>query len=435
MITNERQYKITKAQAQQFSEAVEKFDQTSLVAQGVDPVIATAQRSSLVAQLGELNREIDEYEKLRSGAVTQLTVNKLLDIGDRLIAARIARGLSQRDLAERLEMKEQQIQRYEQERYLTANLTRIADIAEALGLEFHATFEIAAAPTTGNADRRLNSVLRFDPRKLPIREMKKRGWLHEVGQSKSMASSTDAELAAAFVFHACGASHIPSLQRQHVRVGGKYNEHSLLAWKARILQKARRLSNKISGATQLDAVFIQQLSELSNRPDGPVQAVRKLRERNVLVVFEKHLTGTHLDGAAMMLDNAVPVIGMTLRLDRLDNFWFVLLHELGHVVLHRDRGLQDGFFDDDSAKSLERTEAEADEFAQNSLIRNEVWKRSFVRFAKSRDEVIEFANRLKISPAIVAGRICRDRDYSLFPDLVGQGEVSKLILAAGLLEE
>jgi HTH-type transcriptional regulator/antitoxin HigA len=49
--------------------------------------------------------------------------------------------------------------------------------------------------------------------------------------------------------------------------------------------------------------------------------------------------------------------------------------------------------------------------------------------------VVQFAQKHKLSPSIVAGRIRRERaDYSLFPDVVGQGEVSKLISAAGMLE-
>jgi HTH-type transcriptional regulator/antitoxin HigA len=69
---------------------------------------------------------LSAYEKLKSGRVTRLFPASVKDIGQTLIEARIAQGLSQRMLADRLGMKEQQIQRYEQERYQAASLSRLA---------------------------------------------------------------------------------------------------------------------------------------------------------------------------------------------------------------------------------------------------------------------------------------------------------------------
>jgi HTH-type transcriptional regulator/antitoxin HigA len=175
---------------------------------------------------------------------------------------------------------------------------------------------------------------------------------------------------------------------------------------------------------------------LSERADGPQKAVALLRECGVAVVFEEHLPQTHLDGAAMLLDDTIPVIGMTLRLNRLDNFWFVLLHECAHIILHADRGLRDGFFDDEGSPALAAVEKEADEYARNALISSEVWKGSLVRFTASSEQVIQFAKKNKVGVAVVAGRIQRDRqDYTLFSELVGRGEPRKLISAAGYWEQ
>jgi HTH-type transcriptional regulator/antitoxin HigA len=165
-----------------------------------------------------------------------------------------------------------------------------------------------------------------------------------------------------------------------------------------------------------------------------------LRERGVIVVFEDHLPRTHLDGAALLLENNVPVIGMTLRYNRLDNFWFVLLHEIAHIIRHRKK-LEEGFFDDMDAKDdggdiVE--EREADEYALEWLIPGEVWRASLVRFTTSRDAIIQFASRQGVSPAIVAGRIRRERakqgGYRLFADLVGEGAVRPLLQQAGYVE-
>ena len=137
----------------------------------------------------------------------------------------------------------------------------------------------------------------------------------------------------------------------------------------------------------------------------------------------------------MMVNGDTPIIGLTLRHDRLDNFWFTLLHELGHVFLHRDQGLRDGFFDEEGAPSVDKLEKEADSFAESAFITNEVWAKSFVRFTRDKNQVIEFAKNHGISSAVVAGRIRRERkDYTIFSELVGQGELRKMMSSAGYLE-
>ncbi len=437
MITNERQYKITKAQAQKFRDALGQFSEIDLARQGLDPVIIAAQRSSLEQQLADLQADLARFEKLRSGNVRQLPVANIAEIGVRLIEARIVQGLSQRELGERLGMKEQQVQRYEQDHYLTANLTRCAEVAEALGVDLHAHIDVRQPSLFDRlVPQQQDSEITFDPAKLPVKEMKKRGWLEEVRLLYADSSQSDHDLAAAFVREASRGRQLLALHKQHIRAGSTQDEYALMAWKARVLWKARRLDVVRHRRPTLDIAVVRRLAELSEQADGPQQAVALLRERGVAVVFEEHLPQTHLDGAAMLLDDAVPVIGMTLRFNRLDSFWFVLLHECAHILLHADRGLRDGFFDDERAPALEAVEKEADEYARNALIPSEVWKGSFVRFTASSEQVIQFANKNKVGVPVVAGRIRRERDdYTLFSNLVGQGEPKKLISAAGYWEQ
>jgi HTH-type transcriptional regulator/antitoxin HigA len=131
-----------------------------------------------------------------------------------------------------------------------------------------------------------------------------------------------------------------------------------------------------------------------------------------------------IDGAAFLIDGA-PVIGMTLRRDTIDNFWFTLLHEIAHVVLHYRTGLSAGFFDDDvTRREVDELEDEANAFAGNLLIPDEVWTRSPARIARTTEPVEKLAQRLGIHPAIVYGRIRLERgDYSLFPNKIGHGLV------------
>jgi HTH-type transcriptional regulator/antitoxin HigA len=437
MITNERQNRITKSQVERFRAALTDFNEIDLVRQGIDPVIIAAQRAALEQQLAELEAEIANYENLRSGRVKRLFPENITDIGEKLIEARIAKGLSQKGLGERLGMKEQQIQRYEQERYLTANLTRVAEVAEALQLDLFAFLETREDTVRDKIAPNLKGIIGFDLTKLPVKEMKKRGWLEQMPMLPTMAPLADDDLAAAFVSQGFQGQWRPSLQKQHVRMGSEQDPYALLAWKAQVLLKARRISAGLQGGHQTFDVHaaIKRLVALSALPDGPIKAADVLRENGIILVFEKHLPATYLDGAAMLLEDGVPVIGLTLRFDRLDNFWFVLLHEVAHVVLHRERGLREGFFDEDQAAPQDKLEQEADEFANSAFIPAEVWHRAFVRFTASSEQVKQFALERKVGPAIVAGRIRRERgDWTLFGELVGTGTVRNLVKSAGYLE-
>jgi transcriptional regulator with XRE-family HTH domain len=135
MITNERQLQITRGQIDRFTAALDAINQGSLVDSGLDPLLQDAQRDSIAAQLEEMRREIEEYEQLKAGEITHFDFSSLAALPDILIRARIAAGLSQKDLALRLDLKEQQVQRYEASRYEGAGFQRIAEIFEAIGLK------------------------------------------------------------------------------------------------------------------------------------------------------------------------------------------------------------------------------------------------------------------------------------------------------------
>ena len=102
-------------------------------------------REGIESQLQELREEIAEYEALRSGKTTVWELDSLKDLPDALIRARIASGLTQHELAARLGLKEQQIQRYEATRYAGVSLDRIDEVASALGLKITESVLIGAS--------------------------------------------------------------------------------------------------------------------------------------------------------------------------------------------------------------------------------------------------------------------------------------------------
>ena len=132
MITNEKQYRITRNKAKGFAQAIKEFDAAANERLDVHPRLVEAEREAMQSQLADLQEELDEYERLQSADLSIISVKSFDDLADGLIKARIAARLSQRALADRMEIKEQQIQRYEAERYASASYKRMCQVAHAL---------------------------------------------------------------------------------------------------------------------------------------------------------------------------------------------------------------------------------------------------------------------------------------------------------------
>jgi transcriptional regulator with XRE-family HTH domain/cytidylate kinase len=133
MVKNERQYRITKSEAQKFRLAIERLESKPLDPE-VHPLLAKAELDGLRSQLEELDEDIRQYEALRSGEQKIAPINSIQDIPQRLIEARIRAGLTQEELAQKIGLKPQQLQRYEATDYGSASLTRVSEIAEVLNV-------------------------------------------------------------------------------------------------------------------------------------------------------------------------------------------------------------------------------------------------------------------------------------------------------------
>ena len=147
MIKTERQYQITKAQAEKFEAALRQAEARSYP----DPLLAQLERDALRSQFEELRDQLEEYDRLRSGSVREISVDTLDQLPQALIKARIAAGLSQKELADRLGLKEQQIQRYEATDYSTAGLSRVGEVVKALGSVIQSKVTIPPATPTASA--------------------------------------------------------------------------------------------------------------------------------------------------------------------------------------------------------------------------------------------------------------------------------------------
>jgi len=140
MLKNERQYKYARAHVARLRDLLADLEsrphQDRESAELLDLEVEAVR-----AQIAEIEPQIDEYETLRSGEWDAENTVTLASLPDVLVKARIASGMTQRELAERLDMKEQQIQRYEATGYMSASLKRLRVVADALGLEDRAVIE------------------------------------------------------------------------------------------------------------------------------------------------------------------------------------------------------------------------------------------------------------------------------------------------------
>ena len=135
MIRNERQYRITKAQAQKLQSALMQLKAGVGGDAHVHPRLRQAEMDALESQWESLQTEIAEYEALLNGRQKSFSLNSFDELPRALIKARIASGLTQRELAGRLGLKEQQIQRYEATEYASASLSRVSAVIQALNVE------------------------------------------------------------------------------------------------------------------------------------------------------------------------------------------------------------------------------------------------------------------------------------------------------------
>jgi len=162
MIKNERQYRITRAQAQNFELALDSLEKSKAEVLEIDPILKAAEKDAMRSQLDELRGQLQEYEALRAGKQSVVEVNSLDELPRILIQARIASGLSQRELAARLRLKEQQIQRYEATDYRSASIKRISEVVRALGIKVRPSVQLENVSSEEGAILRQLRNIGFD---------------------------------------------------------------------------------------------------------------------------------------------------------------------------------------------------------------------------------------------------------------------------------
>ena len=176
----------------------------------------------------------------------------------------------------------------------------------------------------------------------------------------------------------------------------------------------RNSKQRYSGASTFTPNDLRQIAKMSARNDGPCRAIDALTKKGICVVVMPALPGTFLDGAAIVSVSGAPVVGLTLRHDRIDNFWFTLLHELAHICLHFQILLdtRTAFVDDMEIRSEDAREQEADKLAQELLIPKKILSQVVWSSASVHDDLVAVATR-----AESASRRCRWQMAARSPEL------------------
>lgn len=236
----------------------------------------------------------------------------------------------------------------------------------------------------------------------PVKELERRHWI--VGSANP--NVLEATLAAFF-----GVDSLESIAWKHAaRKSTPYDEPAnaaQMAW----LSRARQLAPAVDAAPYHSTNFAQVLGHLTNLTDsveGVRHVPRVLAEGGIRLLVVEHLSGTKIDGATLWLDDRSPVVVLSLRFDRIDNFWFTLMHEMDHVqhgdgseVGHVDSGIEEARTD------LPKIEKRANSFAQNFLIPQDEMERFIARTSPifTPERINLFSRRVGVHPGIIVGQL------------------------------
>jgi HTH-type transcriptional regulator/antitoxin HigA len=177
----------------------------------------------------------------------------------------------------------------------------------------------------------------------------------------------------------------------------------------------------------LDKSILADLPRRFQKPEDLPKISPSLASYGIVFLWENSIPSMKLDGAVFSVSSGQIVVALSLRYARLDHFWFTLLHELAHVVLHADQ-LETPILDDLDAVSDDLIEQEADRLASDSLIPRNEWRSCPARYTNSADDIVSFANRLGIPPQCVAGRLQRELGrYDFFSEIISKYNVREIL--------
>lgn len=327
-------------------------------------------------------------------------------------------------------MEQEGLKRKDLNRYL-GSPSRVSDVLNkkrplslAMIRSLHSGLEIPSDVLLQAPDKSLEPC-RYSMSDYPFSQMVKRGYFESFTGTIARAKDLSEELLESF-FSVLGDSEQEYVYcRENKETVDKF---ALKAWKCQAIHLAKKKQLPEYNKNKLDKTFLKEIVKLSQFSEGPLLVRELLNKKGIHLIILRHLDKTYLDGACFVMSDGHPVIGLTLRHNRLDNFWFTLLHELAHLLLHVN-DISNAFFDDTEKGHIDKSnivEKEADTLAQEMLISGKEWKIINKKLKEnfSVSTVSSLAIELGISPAIIAGGVRRHRnDYTQFTKLISSNKV------------
>lgn len=319
-----------------------------------------------------------------------------------------AKGWTQSDLAYAVGTKPAAInQILNNKRAISNNMARAFGVA--LGCEAVEIGKVQVEwdiQNSENPDPSVESRSRILSR-YPLREMVARGWVdpdHGKGSLEDQICK---------FFDVQKIDDIPHLQHSGKKSSYESIPPEQLAWLFRVKAIASEMATPTYDRNQLRKA-ITAFEELREKPESVMQVPRLLEQAGVRFVVVEGMSKSQIDGVCFWLDESSPVIGMSLRYDRIDNFWFVLRHECAHV-LHchgMDAAILDCDLNMDSSSTINAEEeianSEAAEFCVPIKKMNSFYLRKHPYFAER--EVLAFSKRMGVHPGLVVGQLQRRMD-------------------------
>ena len=296
-------------------------------------------------------------------------------------------------------------------------LSEVFDIQPERFMELQTSFDLAQARivTRPNPMRATRAHL-FSS--VPVPELMKRGWIKQsdLKDSKKVEDS----LTAFFEADSLGDIEILPHAAKKTNVTECMNPVQL-AWLYRVRSLAREMLCAKFTKAKCQAA-IKKLEELRYAPEEIRHVPKILGQAGIRLVIVESLKGSKIDGVCFWLDDNSPVIGLSLRFDRIDNFWFVLRHELEHVVrgdgklvIKVDSNLEgeNGGTTGDISEEEKAANVAGADFCVSQKILNQFIKRKAPIFSER--DVRGFAKMQHVHPGLIAGQIQRRTGrYELF---------------------
>jgi HTH-type transcriptional regulator/antitoxin HigA len=347
----------------------------------------------------------------RLGGMTMATANAnwIMHPGVYIKEEMEARGWSQRDLAFILGCSEQAINPI-----LNGKRGISPEMAKALGegfdvpAEFFANLQQAYDLAQARTPDPSVAVRRQMQTTYPVREMIKRGWIEQ-------SDTAMLEIQLARFFEKTKLDDVPYFAHAAKKTAydGKDISPPQCAWLYRVRQIAKSISVPVYSENKLRDAAAHELPSLLYAPDETRHVPRILMDCGVKFVLVEKLPNAKIDGVCFWIDQA-PVIGMSIQHDRIDNFWFVLRHEIEHALNGHGQQSQVGMIDldldtDGNAVSISEEERianeAASEFCAPSNKLDDFLRRKRPYYYEK--DVVAFSRLMERHPGIVIGQIRR----------------------------